>query len=242
MQFPTVSVLNIPFINTTNQAFIAQLSKDLATNENRFIVTANPEIALYATKHNDYFQTISQADYITPDGIGILKGATMLGTPLTERITGFDTMTALFEIANQNSYSVYLLGAKEEVLQAACQNVAKQYPNVTIVGQHNGYFDDQEEQKIVADIERTQPNIILAALGFPKQETFIEANRHKVNAIWMGVGGSFDVLSGTVSRAPKIWQKMHLEWFYRFASHPSRLNRFPALIEYMRLVKKEKKN
>lgn len=241
MPFPTVSVLNIPFINTTNKEFIEQLTQDLVDQKSRFIVTANPEIALYATKHPDYLKTISHADYITPDGIGIIKGANMLGTPLTERITGFDTMTSLLELANQHHYSVYFLGAKEAVLQAACQKVTEQYPNLIIAGSHNGYFNDIEEQTIADDIAQSKPNIILAALGFPKQETFIEHYRDSVTGIWMGVGGSFDVLSGTVSRAPQFWQTIHLEWFYRFASHPSRLNRFPALLEYMRLIKKSKK-
>ncbi|MCO6543155.1 MAG: WecB/TagA/CpsF family glycosyltransferase [Lactobacillus sp.] len=231
----TITILNLPFINTTNQQFISNLQKKIATKQNTFIVTANPEIAVYAYDHPQFQKLVQTADYITPDGIGIIKASQIIQQPLKERITGFDTLTSLLEIANNNSLKVYLLGAKPEVLQKTVKNVKKKYPKLQLVGSHDGYFSD--DQEIVADIKQLQPNIVAVALGYPKQEEFIAQHRQLCPAIWIGVGGSFDVLSGTVKRAPKIFQKLNLEWLYRFISHPSRLSRFKNLPRFIYLVK-----
>lgn len=238
MSKETVTVLDLPFINTTNHEFINELKNDIKQSKNIFIVTANPEIAVYAYDHPDYKKIIKTADYITPDGIGIIKASNMIHNPIKERITGFDTLSSLLEIANNQNLKIYLLGAKPEVIQKTIVAVNKKYPNAQIVGHHDGYFKD--EQAIVDEINEVQPNIVAVALGFPKQEEFIAKHRKVANAIWIGVGGSFDVLSGTVKRAPKVFQELHLEWLYRFITHPSRLNRFMTLPRFLKLVKESK--
>ncbi|UQS83223.1 WecB/TagA/CpsF family glycosyltransferase [Bombilactobacillus thymidiniphilus] len=232
-----ITILDLPFINTTQEKFNQELVKRLQKKLNTFIVTANPEIAVYAHDNPAYKQLIQQADYITPDGIGIVKASQMLNKPLTERITGFDTLTSLLEIANNHSLKIYLLGAKPEIIQQTVQNIQQKYTNLQLVGYNDGYFTDK--QPIVADIKEKQPNIVAVALGYPKQEEFIARNRNISDAVWIGVGGSFDVLSGKVKRAPKIFQDLHLEWFYRFATHPTRLKRIKVLPRFIKLVKKE---
>ena len=232
--FTTVNVLGLDFINTTNQSFLAQLKKDCYAKKNRFIVTANPEIVLAAKNNPTYAKTLQTADYITPDGIGIIKGAKILKTPLPERITGFDTLCSLLNFANQTHKRIYFLGAKPDVIKQAIQNVQTKYPNILICGYHDGYFKD--EQLIADKIKASKPDLVFVALGFPKQEYFIQKHRFIADSLWMGVGGSFDVLAGVVKRAPKAWQDLHLEWFYRLLKEPTRFIRMLALPKYLLLV------
>ena len=106
--FDTVNILNVPFIKTTNAGFVQQLQTDILAHRNRFVVTANPEILMYAREHPDYQQVLTQADYITPDGIGVIQGAQILGTPLPERITGYDTLLTLLEWGSQQHQRIFV--------------------------------------------------------------------------------------------------------------------------------------
>lgn len=235
-----VNVLEIDFLPTTNREFRQTLINDNVMHKSRFVVTANPEIVLAARADKHYADVISQADYVTADGIGIVIGAKILGHPLPERITGYDTMIALLKYADRTQKKVYLLGAKPEVLEKVKEQLAIQYPNIIIAGAHDGYFSADEEDSIAADIQQSQPDFIFVALGFPKQEYFIAKYKDKANAIWMGVGGSFDVLSGTVKRAPEFWQNHHIEWLYRLLKEPTRFKRMLALPRYLALVCRER--
>lgn len=238
--FPTVTVLNIPFINTTASQFITTIQERITQRQTTFVVTANPEIVMYARQHPTYQHVLQSADFITPDGIGILNGAQILGQPLPERITGFDTLEALLQWGSDQHRSAYFVGAKPEVIARLKKILPQRYPGLTIAGLHDGYF--QDDQAMAAKIAATAPDMVFAALGFPKQELFIAKHRHLVSGLWMGVGGSFDVLAGTVARAPKFWQEHHLEWLYRTIKEPKRLKRIAVIPHYLRLVKQQAKH
>ncbi|WP_119327069.1 WecB/TagA/CpsF family glycosyltransferase [Companilactobacillus musae] len=235
-----VNILGTEFDNFTEKQFHKYLDDDLDLKANKFIVTPNPEIVLSARKDSNFSKIVNNADYVIPDGIGIIKGAKSLGTPIHERITGFDTLQYLISAANRKQLKVYLLGAKPEVIQASAEKIKNDYPQVDLVGFHDGYFKDESE--IVTEISEKKPNIVLVALGSPKQEVFINKYRNSADAIWIGVGGSFDVFSGTKKRAPKIVQKLNLEWLYRLVKEPTRIGRMTAIPKYMNLINKEKKN
>ena len=235
-----VNILGTEFDNFTEKQFHHYLDDDLDIKANKFIVTPNPEIVLSARKDNNFSQIINNADYVIPDGIGIIKGAKSLGTPIPERITGFDTLKYLIEAANRKQLKVYLLGAKPEVIQASAEKIKNDYPQIDLVGFHDGYFKD--DSIIVQEISEKQPNVVLVALGSPKQEIFINKYRKSADAIWIGVGGSFDVFSGTKKRAPIIMQKLNLEWLYRLFKEPTRIGHMLAIPKYMNLINKEKKN
>lgn len=237
--FSTVTVLDIPFIKTTAAEFQETLQQRILTQQNTFVVTANPEIVMYAHHHPDYHQLLQSADFVTPDGIGILDGAKILKQPLPERITGFDTLTDLLQWASDHHRSAYFVGAKPEVIAALKRKLPQDYPGLVIAGLHDGYFKD--DSAIVADIQRTQPDMVFAALGFPKQENFIAEHRQATKGLWMGVGGSFDVLAGAVVRAPQWWQKHHLEWLYRTLKEPKRLKRIAVIPHYLHLVRQQAK-
>ena len=233
-----VSILGIPFVNTTETAFQNVLHEKIDQRVNTFVVTANPEIVMYAKEHPAYQKLITSANYIVADGIGIVIGAKMLKTPIKERITGYDLFIHLLEWGNDNHKSAYFIGAKADVIRKLRKVVEKNYPDLQIAGTHDGYFGD--DRNIVKDVRRTEPDMVFVATGYPKQEEFIDKNRIASNGLWMGIGGSFDVLTGTVKRAPKSWQKLHLEWLYRVVKEPSRICRLMVLPRYLWQVFQER--
>lgn len=236
--FNTIDILKVPFINTTQEAFLSAVEDRVTTRKNTFVVTANPEIVMYAQDDAHYMSLLQNADYVTPDGIGIIKGAAILGTTLPERITGYDVLLDLLKWGNDAHRSAYFVGAKQSVIDALTPILATKYPNLNVKGIRNGYFDDFAP--IAADIATKQPDMVFLAVGFPKQEQLIADYRHQNNGLWMGVGGSFDVLSGMTKRAPEFFIKHHIEWFYRLISEPTRFKRMLALPKYLRAVKKQR--
>lgn len=242
MNHEKVSILGVDFDNKTKEVFLEKLMERVNSQQKTFVVTANPEIVMYANSDAAYMSLLKEADYIAADGIGIVKGAQILETPIVERVAGFDLLTDLLEKANQQGSRVYFLGAKEEVLQQAVQNVQKKYPAIQLVGSRNGYFDFSDSS-IIEAVQATQPDMIFVALGFPKQEQWIHQYLNSASkGLLMGVGGSFDVLSGQSKRAPKIFIDLNIEWLYRLIKQPTRLKRMMVLPKFLLEVKREKRN
>ena len=202
------------------------LHKDLINGKKRFIVTVNPESIMLADK-DEILQKILLDKKVskTPDGIAIVKACKKLNINITERITGIDIATFLLTELNKTKKTLYLLGAKEEVLNILVEKIKKDYPNIKIVGYKNGYIENKD--KIFKEIIKVQPDVCLVALGIPNQEKLIYKYIDQFKkGIFVGVGGSFDVLSGTKKRAPKIFIKLNLEWLYRIIKEPKRIKRF----------------
>lgn len=240
METNKINILNIPFENITKTDLICKLEKSVSAKQKTFLVTANPEIVMYANQDTTYHSIVDKADYVIADGIGVVIGSKLLGTPLPERIAGYDLLVELLKIGNEKGWSAYFLGAKKEVIEKAVENIRANYPGLEVAGWHDGYFN-WESSEIQDEIRTKKPDLIFAALGFPRQEVWIAENIGKFDkGIFMGVGGSFDVLAGTVKRAPEIWQKMNLEWFYRLIKQPSRWKRMLALPHFMVKVTNEK--
>lgn len=206
------------------------------------VVTANPEIVMAANKDPKFMKLITKnADLITPDGIGIVLGGKMLKKTLKERVTGYDLFTWLLQVGNLRKLRVYLIGAKPEVMRITKEKIARDYPGIELVGAEDGYFKD-DLKTAAKRIEESNPDLVFAAIGFPRQEELISILRQaQVPALMMGVGGSFDVFSGVVKRAPEAFQKTHLEWFYRLITNPTRFKRMLALPEFVVEVEKSKK-
>ena len=228
-----VKILNVLFNHITKNALVKKLVERVSSNQKTFLVTANPEIIMYANTDKDYFPILNNADYTIPDGIGVIIASKMIGNPLSERIAGYDLLVELLKVGNEEGWSAYFLGAKKEVVDKAVNNVKTTYPDLDIVGWHDGYFD-WESSSISDEIREKKPDLIFVALGFPKQEIWISEN---INAfekgLFMGVGGSFDVLAGEVKRAPLVWQKMNIEWLYRLIQQPSRWKRMLVLPQFV---------
>ncbi len=224
-----VTIMGIPFLHIDQQGFVSLLIERIQNKEKTFVITANPEIVMQANENPALMEYIHKATYICADGIGVVKAAQILGDSLPGRVTGYDTMIGLLEEGNRQRFKVYLLGAQKETIEKTVQNIGKTYPNVEIVGYHDGFFD-WGKNDIADEITALQPDLIFVALGVPRQEKWISENIEKFHhGVFIGVGGSFDVIAGTVKRAPVIWQKLNLEWLYRLLKQPSRWNRMLAL-------------
>lgn len=229
MEDKFVSILGVNFIHSTMKDMVERLTQRMLTNQKGFVVTANPEIVMKALEDPTYKQYVEKADYVTADGIGVVKGAQILGKPLPERVAGYDLMRNLLAVLNEKKLKLYMLGAQEETIEKAVQTIKNDYPGLQLAGYHHGFFD-WNDPAIINEVKATQPDLILVALGVPKQEKWIAEHIDQVEkGVFIGVGGSFDVLAGTVRRAPEIWQKLNLEWFYRLLKQPSRWRRMLAL-------------
>lgn len=203
------------------------------------VVTINPEMIECADNDNNFKNIINNAEMVVPDGIGVQLGLKILGHNV-ERIAGIDLGKALIKRACYLNKSVALIGAKPEIIENAVNNLKKELPNLNIVYYHDGYFENNE--KIANELKEINPDFIFAALGSPKQEFFINDLKSVLpNAVMIGLGGSFDVWSGNVKRAPAIYQKLGIEWLYRTISEPKRFKRiFPTLPLFVLKVLKER--
>lgn len=218
------------------------VDENIVKENKMFVVTANPETLMIAEENEEFKKCLLDKNtIIVPDGIGVVKGARMCGYDISETITGVELAKKIFDVCNREKKSVYLFGAKPEVIEKMKLWVTNQYSQISIVGAKDGYV--QNKQEVFDDIIKLQPDAVLVALGIPKQELLIYNNLDKFNkGIFVGVGGSFDVLSGCKKRAPKFFIKFHLEWLYRITSEPKRLKRFfKSNIRYLAKIRKEKR-
>ena len=169
-------------------------------------------------------EIVNDCPLINADGASIVWAAKKLGVPLSERVTGIDLFHALVELSARKGYKIYLFGAKEEVVLKVRSIFEERYPNLEIVGCRNGYFTEDDEPLIVADMAASGADMMFVAFSSPKKEYWIHEHLGEMGIPFvMGVGGSFDVVAGVTSRAPKWMQDRGLEWFYRFIQEPGRL-------------------
>ena len=192
------------------------------------VITINPEMFFEAEKNGEFASIIRNADMIIPDGVGV-KIALKINNVNSERIPGIDFAEKLLQYASDNNWAVAVIGAKEEVLKKACENIRTKFHDINIVYERNGYFN--EDDLVYEELKESDPQLILVAMGSPRQEFFInEAKKLLERGLMVGIGGSLDVWSGNVQRAPKIFRMTGLEWLYRTISQPERFKRiFPAL-------------
>ncbi|AYC28912.1 WecB/TagA/CpsF family glycosyltransferase [Paenisporosarcina cavernae] len=217
--------LNIKVSSYTYEGIIEQLDKRIATGEQSTIIAVNPEKIIAAQKNDELKTLINESTFQIPDGVGVLLASKLKNGTIRSRVTGVDMMARLLDFAAEKGLPVYFYGAKEEVVTKAISSIKKDRPNLQVAGYDNGYVHDEE--KLVERIHTSGARILFVALGSPKQELFIKRNLANLPnvKVFQGVGGSFDVFSGTVKRAPAIFRKFGLEWLYRLMSNPSRIKR-----------------
>ncbi|OPJ65578.1 WecB/TagA/CpsF family glycosyltransferase [Clostridium chromiireducens] len=207
------------------------------------IISGNPEV-LFNGLHNPILKENfnDKNSIIIPDGVGTVLASKLLKNPVKEKIAGIDVVREVLIKANLERRSIYLLGAKEEVLNKCVDNIKTEFPNLIISGFHNGFFDLNNCDEIVDDINKSDPWAIFVAMGSPRQEIFIEKIIKSSNIhIFMGVGGVFDILAGELKRAPKWMISLGLEWLYRVIKEPFRIKRLIAIPKFLLLVLRHKK-
>ncbi len=170
-------------------------------------------------------KSVNESDIINADGQAVVWASKILGKPLKERVAGIDLMENLVKMAHEKEYKIFFFGAKEEVVLDVINKYKNQYSSNIIAGHRNGYFKKEEEQDIAKQISNSGANILFVAISSPTKENFLYENKDLLNNVnfIMGVGGSFDVVSGKVKRAPLWMQNVGLEWFYRFSQEPNRM-------------------
>lgn len=209
----------------------------LAYAEKGQVVTINPEMIQAARKNPDFAKLINNAELVIPDGIGVEIGLKILGHKV-RRIAGIEFGRKLIDkFAGQ---PVAFIGAKPEIISKAVENIKQEVPELNTVYVQDGYFKDDD--RVLEELKERNPKLALIALGSPKQEFFIaKAKEILPETLFIGLGGSFDVWSGVVERAPEIWQKTGFEWLYRTIKEPQRFKRiFPTLPLFVLRVFKEK--
>ena len=207
-----------------NKAAFLEILKEHLLNEKRmFLVTANPEAFMLGKSDPEMEKLLlDEETTMAADAIGLVKGGKMIGVTLDGRIPGVELAQELLSYGHEYQKSIFLLGAKQEVIDALCGVIAKNYPNLTVCGAVNGYVPDKDA--VFEEMKKLQPDIVLVALGMPAQEKLIYKQiRDFQKGIFVGVGGSFDVLSGMKQRAPEFFIKHNLEWFYRMIQEHKRL-------------------
>ncbi|AJD92271.1 hypothetical protein JMA_29540 [Jeotgalibacillus malaysiensis] len=226
------TILDVEVTTLPPDKLLADINAKIKQKQKGRIVAINPEKIMMAQQDESLKQLLNSSAYKIPDGIGVSIASKLGGGQIRWRVTGVGMMESLLELADREQHKVFFYGAKEEVVKGAMENIQKQYPLLPIAGYCNGY--EQDEQKIIDQINESGADIVFVALGSPRQELFIERNMDKLNAsIYQGVGGSFDVFSGTVKRAPEAFQKIGMEWFYRLITNPSRIKRQMALPKFL---------
>ncbi|MDP2685024.1 MAG: WecB/TagA/CpsF family glycosyltransferase [bacterium] len=240
-------ILGVKINNLYLAEVLESVEQFLNSPKQHYIVTSNPEFIVHAGKDEEFKEILNKSDISIADGMGIKFAAKKYGWKLKQRITGVDLLWEIASIAEKKNKSIYLLGSKRGVPQAAAYKLMEQFPKLRIVGAESGYRSWHrhiKDEKLIEMINRRQPDILFVALGHGKQEKWIARNLSKIPSVKlaMGVGGSFDYISGHIKRAPKLMRKMGLEWLYRLGRQPWRLPRIlTAVIRFSYLVIKDKK-
>ncbi|MFC3747705.1 WecB/TagA/CpsF family glycosyltransferase [Paenibacillus sp. GCM10012306] len=220
----TVNILGVPFSKLTLNETTQQLTRHIQKEQPHLyhLITANPEITITHQTDTELQTIVREADLITPDGIGIVLASKRKGQPISERVTGYDLLLQLLEQGNELAWSFFFLGTDEETNREAVEEISRRYPNVKIAGRHNGFFNKEEEAGILENIQHTQPDILILAMGAPYSDKWIYKYKQELSRVKLvfGVGGSLDVIAGKVNPTPTIWKKLNLEWLHRLLTVP----------------------
>lgn len=227
-----VSILDIGIDNVTMKEATKKVEEFVRVGGFHSIYTPNPEIVMIAQEDDEMKAILNEADLVVPDGIGVVIGSRILKTPsLKERVPGYDLVQETMAQAVEKGYKYYFLGSKPGIAQQAKEKMEEKYPEISIVGVRDGYFKEEDIPSILQEINGSKANILLVALGAPKQEKWINKYKDQLPfvRVAIGVGGALDGMAGVVKRAPVIYQKLGLEWFYRLIKQPSRWKRMMLL-------------
>lgn len=227
-----IDVMGVEFDSLTMEEAVAKAHALMEARRAAYVVTPNPEIVMRCREDAAAMDAVQQADLVLPDGIGVVYGAKILGTPLKAKLPGIDFATTLMGELAREGKSVFLFGAKPGVAETAGERLRERFPGLVIAGTNDGYFTD--DAPVIEKINTVQPDLLLVCLGAPKQELWMQRNAPRLNVgLMAGLGGSLDVFAGTVKRAPKFFQKLGLEWFYRLVKEPSRIGRMMKLPKFL---------
>ncbi len=225
-----IEVLGVPVDCVDMSTAVQRVDDAIRARQTLSVLAVNPEKVIKAQSDVTVMRLLTNAGLLIPDGIGVVLAARIFGLGKMGRVPGAELMPKLCELAKVRGYKVFLFGASPEVNERAAQKLRETYRGLNIVGRQHGFVRDDEIPELLDRINASGAQIMFVALGSPRQELWIEKYAPILNVkIFQGVGGTFDVIAGSVKRAPWVFRKMHLEWFYRLAVQPRRLLRQTAL-------------
>lgn len=240
---PTVSIYGVPVSRLNMQQTVAYLTATIEQGVPQQVVTANPIILMAGIEDPSFMKTLREADLVVPDGTGLVWAASYVGQPVAERVAGYDLIHELMKAGSSRGWKVYLLGAAPGIAEAAAAKLTSLYPGIRVAGCRDGFFPDIEDDAVIADVTAKAPHLLLVARATNNQDPWIGKYKDRLGVpVMMGVGGSFDVLAGRVKRAPLLFQRLRLEWFYRLLREPSRYRRMLVLPKFALKVIKDKEN
>ncbi len=223
-----IDVLGVGFDNVTMDQAVAEGVRLMNEDGAHYVVTPNPEIVETCREDSEAMEAVRRADMVIADGIGVVYGAKILGTPLKGRVPGIEFAQNLMGRMAESGKSLFLLGAKPGIADQAAEKLKVRYPGLQIAGTHDGYF--KEDGPVLTQIRDSGADVVFVCLGAPKQEKWMLHNGEATGAhLLVGLGGCLDVFSGNVQRAPEAFQKLGLEWLYRLLKNPSRIGRMMKL-------------
>ena len=232
----TVRILGIDIDNIDiNEA--GNLTKNLIENSNKsckIVVAPNTEFIMMAQKDEEFYNILRNAELATPDSVGVMIGGKLQKKPFKARIPGQSYFRKVLEVGEKEGWTFYMLGGEGDVPRLAVENVKKVYPNLNIVGYHEGFFSEDSEERVINEINSLKPNVLFVAMGAPIQEKWIAKNKDRLKVdIAAGQGGTFDYEAGKIKRAPEIVQKLCIEWLWRLILQPTRIKRMIVLPIYL---------
>jgi N-acetylglucosaminyldiphosphoundecaprenol N-acetyl-beta-D-mannosaminyltransferase len=228
-----IKILGVGVDPVDEKEALAQCSTFIAEGGSHFVFTPNSEMIMNAREDKALFAALQKADLVVPDGMGVVWASKILGTPLKERVTGIDLFLALCKEASYRGWKIFLLGSKPTVAEEAREKLIQNWPDLKIVGTQHGYFTEQQEAEVLRKIGSSSPDILAVGLGSPRQELWLLEHLPDLGVpLGLGIGGSFDVVSGQKKRAPKALSHLGLEWAWRLAKEPGRLPRMMALPKF----------
>lgn len=224
-------------IDNINIDEAGEKTKELVAKSNKsckMIVAPNVEFIMTAQKDEEFFNILKKADFATPDSIGVMIGGKLQKKLFKQRIPGQAYFRKVLEVGEKEGWSFYLLGGKGEVPKLATENIKKMYPNLNIVGYHEGFFETDSEENVINQINELKPNVLFVAMGAPIQEKWIAKHQSELKVdVAAGQGGTFDYEAGKIKRAPVFFQKLGIEWLWRLILQPSRIFRMVVLPIYL---------
>ncbi len=237
-----VEILGVAVDAVTMAEAVDFVEKLIVARKPSIVATANAEMLMRATHDAELEKILNAAELVVPDGAGTVWAAHHLGYEMPERVAGYDLVQELLKLAPEKSQRIFFFGSAPGIAEKAKAKAETLYPGIKIVGTRNGFFTAADEPEIIAQIKAAAPEILLAALGVPKQEKWLAAHKLELNVpVSIGVGGTLDVMAGAVRRAPKWMQRAKLEWLFRAMLQPSRAGRLIALPKFVLKVHASRK-
>ncbi len=219
-----VNVAGVYVDNLSEDETLARIDELIAGGGSHYMTVVNAAKVVAARRDSELRDRLAKASLVTADGMSVVWASRLVGDPLKQRVTGIDLFERLIGYAAGRGLSVYFFGAQERSVRGVVKYFTERFPDLRVAGHRNGYFDESEEPEIAQQIKRSKADLLFVALGSPRQEDWISRHLKSTGARFaLGVGGSFDHLSGVQRRAPAWMQRAGLEWLHRFAREPRRL-------------------